>query len=281
LSNKNIASLGLFRGDEHKPFFWEGGEAAALFIHGFMGTPAEMRPLALEMQQAGFTTQGLLVPGFGPEIDRIFEHRYQDWLEATQSAIVDLRSHYDSVVLIGYSLGGAIALKTAVIEPPDSLVLLAPFWHVGRHMHQAIWQLFKLIFPNPRPFKRANFSDPRINGFVGGLAPELDLSDPAVLNNLQELRVPTRFVDQLLIAGKEAKRNAKKVHVPTLIVQGTDDKAVKTKHTRQLLQRMPGPIAYAELKADHALVEANNPGFKPMSQRVLDFTRELFIASIP
>ncbi|MBN1992742.1 MAG: alpha/beta hydrolase [Anaerolineae bacterium] len=30
-----------FQGDEHQPFYWNGGQPAALLVHGFPGTPAD------------------------------------------------------------------------------------------------------------------------------------------------------------------------------------------------------------------------------------------------
>jgi alpha-beta hydrolase superfamily lysophospholipase len=53
-----------FQGPEHLPFLWPGGQPAALLVHGFPGTPAEMRPLGEALHQAGWTAQGILLPGF-------------------------------------------------------------------------------------------------------------------------------------------------------------------------------------------------------------------------
>ena len=41
-----IMPLKVFQGEHHADFLIERGEPAALLIHGFPGTPAEMRPLA-------------------------------------------------------------------------------------------------------------------------------------------------------------------------------------------------------------------------------------------
>ena len=270
--SSSIASLNLFAEEEHRPFLWEGGRPAALFVHGFMGTPAEMRPLAREFHNSGWTAQGLLLPGFGRQIDTLFDRRHGEWVATTRSALVELREKHHPVVLVGYSMGGAVSLSVAAGDPPDGLVLLAPFWRLGDRIHRLIWRVVKQLFPNPQPFKRMDFSDPRFDAFVGGLLPDLDLGDTKVQDVLRQLRVPARFVDEIFGAGRAAEKAAAQAHAPTLIIQGTQDEAIRPAQTRQLLQRFAGPIHYQEIDADHGLVEANNPGFRQMASSVLSFS---------
>jgi carboxylesterase len=267
----NISSLGLFAGDEHQPFFWQGGQPAALLIHGFMGTPAEMRPLAQELHQANWTVQGLLLPGFGQQIETLFDRHSREWLEEARSALVKLQAKHQPVTLIGYSMGAAVALNVAAETPPDRLILLAPFLRIGNTLHHIIWQAAKHLFPRFQPFKKADFSDARINEFFGGLAPQLDLDDPQVQGALRQLSVPARFVDEVLGVGRAAEKVAAQIYTPSLIIQGTQDRAANPARTRQLLQRLPGQITYQELDTDHGLVAASNPCFQQMTRSALAF----------
>jgi esterase/lipase len=165
LSNPNIASLGLFAGDEHQPFYWEGGEGAVLLIHGFMGTPAEMRPLAQEFHIAEWTVQGLLLPGFGPQIDTLFDRHYQEWIKTTRFALEQLREKHEPVLLIGYSMGAAVAINVAINSLPDKMILLAPFSRIGNTFHRIIWQFVKRPVLYPQPFKKADFTNARIRQY--------------------------------------------------------------------------------------------------------------------
>ena len=266
-----MASLGLFPGDEHKPFYLEGDQQAALLIHGFMGTPAEMRPLAHRLHQNGWTVQGILMPGFGSQIATLFDRSWQEWACAVATALSELQERHHPVFLIGYSLGAAVALNVAAKQPPDALALLAPFWRLGNTLHYIIWQVARRLFPNPRPFRRANFSNARIGEFIGGLIPGLKLDDPQVQESLRELRVPARFGEQIFAVGRSAGKAATHVRRPTLIIQGTQDQASKPGNSRQLLTRLAGPVTYEEFEADHELVKANNPGFNMMTRSVLAF----------
>lgn len=274
-----ISSLGLFANEEHQPFFWEGGKPAALFIHGFLGTPAEMRPLAQELHQKGWTVQGLLLPGFGSEIDTLFERWWPEWIGAAQAALVALKKQHHPILLVGYSMGAAIAMNVASNNSLDALVLLAPFWGLSNTLQRMIWQVLKRVIRQPQPFKKADFGDPQLSKFFSGTAPDLDLEDPQVQNNLRQLRVPTRFVDQVITVGGIVEQTAAQVEVPILILQGTRDEAVKPERTRQLLQLLPGPINYEELETDHGLVQRENPGFRQMSRSVLAFAETLVRSS--
>lgn len=50
----------LFQEKEFEPFKWPGGEPAALLVHGFPGTPAELRSLGKSLHLSGWTVEGLL-----------------------------------------------------------------------------------------------------------------------------------------------------------------------------------------------------------------------------
>ena len=53
-----MPALDMFGGPEHAPFLLNGGEPAALLVHGFGGTPAEMRGLAEALQPGGLDGAG-------------------------------------------------------------------------------------------------------------------------------------------------------------------------------------------------------------------------------
>jgi len=275
MPDANIAALGLFQDEEHQPFFWEAGRPAVLLTHGFMGTPAEMRPLGQAFEQAGWTAQGLLLPGFGPQLDSLFDRNDQDWIDAVVTALADLQTKHHPVVLAGYSMGAAVALSAAAKKPPDGLVLVAPFWRIGTPAQRLIWQFLKRIFRRPRPFSRASFDDPRLRDFLGGLLPELNLNDPATQSTLRQLRVPSSFAEQIFSVGKAAGNAAPHVSTPTLIVQGLNDEAVRPAPTRQLLQRFRGPLQYLEVVADHDLVQPDKPGYAQLRDSALHFASTL------
>ena len=76
-----------FDGSEHRSFLWREGDHAALLVHGFPGTPAEMLPLGTVLRAAGWTVHGLMLPGLGADIENLDKRTFRDWLEALTQAV--------------------------------------------------------------------------------------------------------------------------------------------------------------------------------------------------
>ena len=55
----------LYAHPDHREFNYGDGPARALLIHGFLGSPRDMRPLAEALAAAGVATRGVLLPASG------------------------------------------------------------------------------------------------------------------------------------------------------------------------------------------------------------------------
>jgi carboxylesterase len=265
--------LKVFQGERHADFLIERGAPAALLIHGFPGTPAEMRPLATTLNAAGWTTRGLLLPGFGPQIDSLFQRHPQEWIAAAAEALSALRVNHHPVVLIGYSMGAAISIHTAARLNPDRLILLAPFWKLGTRGQQTIFKLTKPVVRHLKPLQRANFSDPRLRRFLSEFLQDADLDDPDVQHLIRQTKVPVDLFEHIQVLGQQAYALAAQIDRPTLILQGRRDPAVKPALTRQLAGRFTGPIEYTEIDAQHHLIDPALPDWPHLERAVLDFVR--------
>jgi carboxylesterase len=265
--------LKVFQGEHHADFLIECGAPAALLIHGFPGTPAEMRPLASTLNDAGWTTRGLLLPGFGAQIDSLFQRKAQDWIDAAVEALRSLQASHQPVVLIGYSMGAAISINAAAHLKPDRLILLAPFWQLGTRGQRAIFRLTKPIVRHLRPFSRVNFDDPRLPRLLGQFLQDTDLADPDVQQLIRHTKVPVDLFEQIHTLGQQAYHLAAQIDRPTLILQGRRDPVVKRELTHQLMRQFAGSINYIEINAEHHLIDPGLPDWLQLQQAVLDFLR--------
>jgi carboxylesterase len=261
----------VFQGEEHQSFILASGAPQALLVHGFPGTPAEMRPLAESLHRAGWTVHGLLLPGHGVQIETLFDHGHADRVAAVGGAVAGLQQDSHPVLLIGYSLGAALALQTAVANRPTALVLLAPFWQLGTLWQQWLGFLLKPIFRRMRPFQKADFTNPQVRYGLGNLLPGIDLNDPEVQQTLRDLAIPTSIFAELHAVGRAAYRLAPHAALPTLIVQGLRDEVVRPELTRRLLQRLPGPLRYEEVFSGHYMIHPGDAGWPNLEQAVLQF----------
>jgi carboxylesterase len=268
-----------FEKPEHQAFSLPGGEAAALLVHGFPGSPAEMRELGLVLHKAGLSVEGILLPGFGQQIDTLFERHYTEWCAAITDRLRQLKSQHQPVLLAGFSIGGALALQACVEEKPDALVLLAPFWKLEGRLW-GLLPLLRLIFPKIHPFRlvKMDFSDPALRKGMDIFMPGVNLDDPEVQQGMRDFAIPIAIIDEIRKAGLAAWHAAPKATLPTLILQGTGDELVKPHLTRQLLQRLPGPIQYSELAAAHDLLDANRPAWPTVEMAVTRFAGGMLAA---
>jgi carboxylesterase len=269
-------SLLAFQGPEHLPFLWPGGAPAALLVHGFPGTPAEIRPLGEALHKAGWTVQGLLLPGFGPQIATLDERRAGDWAAAVEEALCALKRDHSPVLLVGYSMGAALAIGAAARAVPDGLVLLAPFWWTGSPLQRALGALLRPLLPRSfRPLRRADFANPQLRRFVANFFPQADLDNPQTQEDLRQIDVPLSIVNQVRITGRTAYDQAPGVETPLLIVQGKHDEIVRPQFTRRLMKRLPHSPRYLEVDADHDLVRPAHTDWPAIEQAVLDFAASL------
>jgi carboxylesterase len=265
--------LKVFQGEQHADFLVECGEPAALLIHGFPGTPAEMRPLAPLLNSAGWTTRGLLLPGFGAQIDSLFQRTAQEWIDAAVEALRSLQASHYPVILIGYSMGAAISINVAARLQPDRLILLAPFWKFGTRGQRAIFKISKPIMRHLKPLERANFNDPRLRRLLGQFLQDADLDDAEVRQLIRRTKVPVDLFEQIYTLGQGAYQLAAQIDVPTLVLQGRRDPVVKPEFTRQLLQQFAAPVEYVEIEAQHDLIDPALPEWPQLGRAVLDFVR--------
>jgi len=117
-----------------EPFAADGDRTGILLSHGFTGSPASMRPWAQHLAGLGHTVRVPLLPGHGTTWQDMNRTRWTDWYGELDTALSELRSRCDHVVVAGLSMGGCLALRLAEQRPSDvdALVLVNPAVNVKR-----------------------------------------------------------------------------------------------------------------------------------------------------
>jgi carboxylesterase len=246
-------------------------------IHGFPGTPAEVRKLAAALYESGWTVQGLLLPGFGAQFDTLGERCYSEWVESIRQAVCSFRSDHHPLLVIGFSMGAAAAAVAATKKDgPDGLVLLAPFAG-GIGILGALFPLMRRTVPVIKPFHlfRLDFSNPDVRQGLANFIPDLDLDDPDVQLAIREISLPSASLDELRLLGLAARRAAPAIGVPTLVIQGTQDRVVWPQKTRQFLDQFTYPVRYREVIGAHDLLDATRPAWPAVRRAVVEFAQGL------
>jgi alpha-beta hydrolase superfamily lysophospholipase len=109
---------------------------AVVLLHGLTDAPFSLRHVAQRLHGLGFLVLGLRLPGHGTVPAGLTEVVWEEWLAATRLAVREARGRVGPGLplhLIGYSNGGALAMKHALdaIEDPrlpraDRIILVSP-----------------------------------------------------------------------------------------------------------------------------------------------------------
>jgi len=271
----SLLPVNLFIEPEHQPFLLEGGRPAALLVHGFGGTPAEMHAIGETLHQAGWTVQALLLPGFGSDITTLPDRRYTEWIDSITEAAGALReAGKRPLLIVGYSLGATLSIVVceALHPQPDGMVLLAPFWWQERLWLRVLAPALRpLLSSGMRPFRRADLSDPKLRQGMAKFLPGADLEDPDTQQALRDFRVPISLIEEIIGVSRLAYERASAVVSPVLVVQGTRDEVVRVPLTQKLIERFSGAAEYVEVDSGHDLTQPSNPAWPTVSAAVLRF----------
>ncbi len=271
-----LPDWGLFQGPQHMSFERLGGRPAALFIHGFPDTPLAMSDLANRLHDQGWTVSVPLLPGYGPQLNTLYQQRVEFWIDAVCQEIERLKKEHSPVIVVGFSMGGGLSIPAAVRSQPDGLVLLAPLCLPYPAWLTAIFTLFRFFAPSSigvGPF--IDLDSPEIQQGFAKLVPDISLTDPMVRDAVKHLRIPFVFVEQFLRLSRIAQSSATQWPGPTLIIQGAGDTTIRPAWTRRLKGRLGGSPVLQILPGNHNLNLASHLSFSETSERLAQFARSI------
>lgn len=100
-------------------------KTGVLFIHGFTGGTYEVQPfITFVKERTNWLVEVPTLPGHGVTLD-LGSVSAESWMMEAELAIRRLQKKVDRVIVVGFSMGGLIALYLALRYPVDRLVLLS------------------------------------------------------------------------------------------------------------------------------------------------------------
>jgi carboxylesterase len=108
-----------------EPFYLPGGPTGCLLIHGFTGTPREMRWMGEYLAEKGFTVLGIRLSGHATSPEDMRRSHWRDWIASVEDGVTLLRDTCRHVYTIGLSMGGALSLIAASRYPVDGAVAIS------------------------------------------------------------------------------------------------------------------------------------------------------------
>ncbi len=255
--------------DEH-----DDNRLGVMLVHGFTGSPADMRPLAELFFELGADCHAINLPGHGLDIANLVTATAESWRESVLAAWSAHTARYRRTLLVGYSMGGAAAIVMAATTPPDLLVLLAPFVRINDRRAMLLPVAGKLI-REVKLLSGLDFENPVIRQWIKAALPDLDIDDPEIQRRMrEETGIPGTVINELRKFGTAANRVARKVTCPVAVLQGHQDFVVNPRDTRRLCDRFSTLQAYHEFPADHLLTLATVPWWERVRMLVLQEASE-------
>lgn len=186
-----------------------------LCLHGFTGTPYEVRYLGDRLASAGFRVSGPRLPGHGTRLADLDATRWSDWAGAVEDAFDALRARCRAVAVVGQSLGGLLALHLAARRGADLASvasLAAPLWLDGPAALVGRWAETGSL-ARVAPWLRA------IRKFGGS-----DIRDPRVrADNPCYDAIPLRALGELMRFMRVVDGELWRVRQPVLVLHATHD----------------------------------------------------------
>lgn len=108
-----------------EPFLYLGDETGILLVHGFTGSPKEMRTMGEFFADQGKTVLGIRLPGHATRPEDMRGRHWVDWLQAVEDGYHLLRCAGRQVFVMGLSMGGILTLVTAARLPVKGAVAMS------------------------------------------------------------------------------------------------------------------------------------------------------------
>jgi carboxylesterase len=126
--------------------------AACLLLHGYVGSRADFSDLGERLSARGFHVRMARLPGHGTTPDDFLRQTPDSMIKAAVEELNALRSSFEHVYVIGFSMGGAISTLLTAENSVDGLVLVSPFYKVTYFPHYVlppeIWnRMFSSVIP--------------------------------------------------------------------------------------------------------------------------------------
>ncbi|MCA9733840.1 MAG: alpha/beta fold hydrolase [Deferribacteres bacterium] len=180
-----------------------------LLLHGFTGSPNSMAWLAKEFEKHSYITSSPRLCGHGTKPTDMLNCTYANWLTDVEMAYTNLQKKCDSIILVGLSMGGALALCLAAKHKVDGVVTMAVPYCIRFRTRLFATLLYRLV-----KFQY------KVNG--------PDINDKDALKWMNSYNYyPTRASLEVFKVLKKMRVNIKYISSPVMVLHGSKDHVVE------------------------------------------------------
>ena len=211
----------------------DNSRTGCLVIHGFGGGIYEIESLANQLKDDGYKVACPRLKGHTGNRKHMIRATYLDWINSAETELVKLRQKTDEVVLIGFSMGGLIAVNLACKYNVKAVVTINTpiyYWDLRRVALNIAEDVKNKRPDNIKRYLRAQKASPLIS----------------MINFYKILEV--------------TKDKFRRIDVPFFIAQARDDDTVKVKSVDFIYNNISSEIKkvmYYE-RGGHLILKSNS-----------------------
>lgn len=220
------------------PFEIEGKDQAVLLVHGFTGTPAELRPVGQRISESlHWKVKAPLLPGHGTTVEDLATKRMEDWISFVETEAKGLTNDFLNIHLLGLSMGAALCLEFYRAHPDlvSSLILLAPAVWLRSIGSRALARIIPKLWL-PSFLRKIKKGEPLMPGHVA-----YEAYPTAAVGEFQ------RVCDRI--------RTMSTISAPTLLIYSEADSTIALRSGEFLAKRLKSPLSRTVrlMESDHIL----------------------------
>jgi carboxylesterase len=214
-------SLAPFDADVVAPWTLGEGRRGVLLLHGFAGTPPELRRLGEHLAANGYHCRGPALAGHASTPEALEATTRRDWTRSAQEELDTLARQCDEVMVVGQSMGGTIALHLAATDLRVAAVatLAAPVWLSGIASH---------AIPIARRLMRWHRPGDDVDLY------DLEAIDELYSHGLRPMSAIHEFTSLL----REVRDELAAVRAPVLVLHGGRDRTIAPANAAEIERRL-------------------------------------------
>jgi carboxylesterase len=210
-----------------EPFLMPGGETGCLLVHGFAGTPKEMRWMGENLHQRGYTVLGIRLTGHATQPEDMVRSRYGDWIASVEDGWNLLSGVTERIFLVGLSMGGALSLLMATRLKVAGVVSMSAPYSLSNDPRLKLAKSLSVVYPYLKKESREQAS--KETGYFDESLWDYHISYPVN---------PVRSLAELNDLLAEMRGALPKIRVPVLLIHSQDDGYVLPKNMPKIYEHL-------------------------------------------
>lgn len=215
-----------------KGFHLQGDRENILLLHGFTGTPYDLKPLGLFLHEQKFNVTAPLLFGHGQDQHALIRTPPGQWLKETRDIFEAMP--FGSII-IGLSMGALLAIILAFEgkKKPKALVLLSPSLYLDLLGESLSLGLAMGLIPQDLVIKKFSGHSDILDPIARKQCPSLPYMPLLSLNEFNKLR-------------KKAIKYLPKIDCPMFVAFGQKDNAINIYDSKLLFFESKNSVAIKE-----------------------------------